>query len=218
MLLDDRYPVLETLESRDGVTLYRVEGGLVFYFDVRTPQDKDRFYRYRAAIRRLEELGLLEAQVSAKPGRYYAFFPERPLSGRRPPKEVLAALAPFGFGPEHVAMGEDGVAYLDPWPLSLGAARRGRGGFWSRVAPGLFLLGLGLLANHVREQRHGDTAYFVWNTHINHTNVCVATCDFCAFAATKDEPRAYTMALDDVFKNVSSLSPSVRGDQPRSAR
>ena len=27
MLLDDRYPVLETLESRDGVTLYRVEGG-----------------------------------------------------------------------------------------------------------------------------------------------------------------------------------------------
>ena len=144
MLLDDRYPVLETLESRDGVTLYRVEGGLVFYFDVRTPQDKDRFYRYRAAIRRLEELGLLEAQVSAKPGRYYAFFPERPLSGRRPPKEVLAALAPFGFGPEHVAMGEDGVAYLAPWPLRLGAARRGRGGFWSRVAPGLFLLGLGL--------------------------------------------------------------------------
>jgi aminodeoxyfutalosine synthase len=56
------------------------------------------------------------------------------------------------------------------------------------------LLGLGALANHVREQRHGDAAYFVWNTHINHTNVCVATCDFCAFAAKKDEPRAYTMA------------------------
>src|SRR3970040_400092 len=72
------------------------------------------------------------------------------------------------------------------------------------------LLGVGQLANHVREQRHGDTAYFVWNTHINHTNVCVATCNFCAFAAKKDEPRAYTMALDDIFKNVSALSPSVR--------
>jgi len=23
--------------------------------------------------------------------------------------------------------------------------------------------------NHVRERRHGDAAYFVWNTHINHT-------------------------------------------------
>ena len=72
------------------------------------------------------------------------------------------------------------------------------------------LLGLGQLANHVREERHGDAAYFVWNTHVNHTNVCVATCDFCAFAARKDEPRAYTMAIDDVVKYVASLSRSVR--------
>ncbi len=26
------------------------------------------------------------------------------------------------------------------------------------------LLTLGALANHVREERHGDAAYFVWNT------------------------------------------------------
>ena len=72
------------------------------------------------------------------------------------------------------------------------------------------LLGLGALANHVREQRHGDAAYFVWNTHINHTNVCAATCDFCAFAAKQDEPRAYTMATSDIVKNVQGLSKSVR--------
>jgi aminodeoxyfutalosine synthase len=72
------------------------------------------------------------------------------------------------------------------------------------------LLGLGLLANHVREQRHGDAAYFVWNTHINHTNVCAATCDFCAFAAKKGDARAYTMNLGEVFANVGGLSPSVR--------
>ena len=72
------------------------------------------------------------------------------------------------------------------------------------------LLALGALANHVREQRHGDAAYFVWNTHINHTNVCAATCDFCAFAARKGEPRAYTMSLDDVFANVGALPLPVR--------
>ena len=72
------------------------------------------------------------------------------------------------------------------------------------------LLGLGQLANHVREERHGDAAYFVWNTHVNHTNVCVATCDFCAFAARKGEARAYTMALDEVVKNVTSLPKPVR--------
>jgi aminodeoxyfutalosine synthase len=72
------------------------------------------------------------------------------------------------------------------------------------------LLGLGLLANHVREKRHGDAAYFVWNTHINHTNVCVATCDFCAFAAKKEEPRAYTMGIPEIVANVAKLPSSVR--------
>ena len=72
------------------------------------------------------------------------------------------------------------------------------------------LLGLGQLANHVREEKHGDAAYFVWNTHVNHTNVCVATCDFCAFAAKNGEERAYTMSVDDVVRNVESLSKNVR--------
>jgi aminodeoxyfutalosine synthase len=72
------------------------------------------------------------------------------------------------------------------------------------------LLALGALANHVREERHGDAAYFVWNAHINHTNVCVATCDFCAFAAKRDEPRAYTMRLEEVFEGVSKLPKAVR--------
>ena len=72
------------------------------------------------------------------------------------------------------------------------------------------LLGLGALANHAREEKHGDAAYFVWNTHVNHTNVCVATCDFCAFAAKSGEARAYTMSVDDVVRRVESLSKNVR--------
>ncbi|MFN4070976.1 MAG: PASTA domain-containing protein, partial [Thermus caldifontis] len=157
MLLDDRYPVLETLEEREGTILYRVEGGVAFFFQVRTPEDKERFYRYRAAIKRLEELGLVEAVVSAKPGRYYAFFPERTLARKGPPRAALEALAPLGFGPEHLAMAEEGVAYLSPWPL--GSARRALArapsrlgpGFLLGVAPGLllFLLGLWLLSQGV---------------------------------------------------------------------
>ena len=134
MILDDRYPVLETLEEKEGITLYRVEGGVVFFFQVRTPEDKERFYRYRAAIKRLEELGLVEAVVSAKPGRYYAFFPERPLARKAPPRPALEALAPLGFGPEHLVMAEEGVAYLSPWPL--GSARRALARAPSRLRPG----------------------------------------------------------------------------------
>jgi len=72
------------------------------------------------------------------------------------------------------------------------------------------LLALGSLANHVREQRHGDAGYFVWNTHLNHTNVCVATCDFCAFAAKPGEERGYTMGLEEVFEAVGKLPGPVR--------
>jgi aminodeoxyfutalosine synthase len=72
------------------------------------------------------------------------------------------------------------------------------------------LLALGHLANYVRERRHGDVAYFVWNTHLNHTNVCAATCDFCAFAAKKGEERAYTMGLDQIFHTVAALPAPVR--------
>jgi aminodeoxyfutalosine synthase len=43
------------------------------------------------------------------------------------------------------------------------------------------LLAVGWLANHVREQRHGNLVYYNVNRHINPTNVCVAHCKLCAF-------------------------------------
>src|ERR1700734_941240 len=61
------------------------------------------------------------------------------------------------------------------------------------------LLSIGWLANHVREQRHGNIVYYNVNRHINPTNVCVAHCKLCAFGRSPDRPGAYTMALDEVF-------------------
>ena len=55
------------------------------------------------------------------------------------------------------------------------------------------ILALGSMANLVRERLNGDFAYFNVNTHINPTNVCVYKCDFCAFRADLDDPRAYVM-------------------------
>ena len=61
------------------------------------------------------------------------------------------------------------------------------------------LLAVGWLANHVREQRHGDICYFNVNRHINPTNVCVAHCKLCAFGRSPDSPGAYTFSLDEIF-------------------
>lgn len=49
---------------------------------------------------------------------------------------------------------------------------------------------LGALANHVRERLHGNKTYFNRNFHIEPTNVCVFTCQFCSYSrvyAHRDE-------------------------------
>jgi len=66
------------------------------------------------------------------------------------------------------------------------------------------LLGVGYLANLVRERLHGRRAYYIYNQHLNYSNVCVNGCRFCAFGKTGDDPQAYTMTLDEVFAKVQS--------------
>ncbi|MEO8584041.1 MAG: aminofutalosine synthase MqnE [Flavitalea sp.] len=55
---------------------------------------------------------------------------------------------------------------------------------------------LGMLANHVRELRHGNITYFNRNFHIEPTNVCVYACAFCSYSrlyAHRDEGWELTM-------------------------
>jgi len=41
---------------------------------------------------------------------------------------------------------------------------------------------LGSLANYIREKKHGDVTYFNRNFHIEPTNVCIFTCNFCSYS------------------------------------
>src|SRR5690606_40599158 len=41
---------------------------------------------------------------------------------------------------------------------------------------------LGVLANTIRERRHGDITYFNRNFHIEPTNLCVYDCKFCSYS------------------------------------
>ena len=61
------------------------------------------------------------------------------------------------------------------------------------------LLGVGWLANLVRERLHGNKTFFNVNRHINPTDVCVASCKLCAFGKQKRDPKAYTMSLEEVW-------------------
>src|SRR6478672_13898204 len=68
------------------------------------------------------------------------------------------------------------------------------------------LFELGSLANLVRERYNGNFGYYNVNTHINPTNVCVFTCDFCAFRADLNSERAYVMERDQIVERARQAS------------
>jgi aminodeoxyfutalosine synthase len=78
-------------------------------------------------------------------------------------------------------------------------------------AEGLFLFEkgslpfLGTLANHVRENLHGDKTYFNRNFHIEPTNVCVFSCNFCSYSrlyAHREE--GWELSADDMLNMVKN--------------
>jgi aminodeoxyfutalosine synthase len=71
---------------------------------------------------------------------------------------------------------------------------------------GLFLMNtpdiltVGRLADIARRRKNGNRAHYIINSHINHTNLCVNKCRFCAFQKEKGTEGAYTMGLDEVMR------------------
>lgn len=57
---------------------------------------------------------------------------------------------------------------------------------------------LGTLANHVRERINGNRATYVFNMYLNYSNVCILSCQFCAFARKKGEDGAYQYTIEDM--------------------
>jgi aminodeoxyfutalosine synthase len=64
------------------------------------------------------------------------------------------------------------------------------------------LLAVGYLANLVRERLNGDNAYFIYNQHINYSNICTNLCKFCAFGKEATSELAYEMTVADIKKKV----------------
>jgi aminodeoxyfutalosine synthase len=64
-------------------------------------------------------------------------------------------------------------------------------------------LALGWLANREREKRHAARTYYNFNIRLEATNVCVASCLFCAFARLKPgDDGSYTMSLEEAWNKL----------------
>ncbi|GAB6096393.1 aminofutalosine synthase MqnE [Desulfatiferula olefinivorans] len=64
------------------------------------------------------------------------------------------------------------------------------------------LIGIGGMANRIRRQTYGDKAFFVYNQHINYTNVCSNMCSFCAYAEEEKSDKAYTWSIDQIRRRI----------------
>jgi len=59
---------------------------------------------------------------------------------------------------------------------------------------------LGVLANYIREEKHGDKTFFNRNFHIEPTNVCVYSCNFCSYSRLiKDREEGWEMSVDGMM-------------------
>ncbi len=61
---------------------------------------------------------------------------------------------------------------------------------------------IGYLANIVRERINGNDAFYIYNQHINYSNVCINLCKFCAFGKEKGHEKAYEMGIEEIVQKI----------------
>src|SRR5262245_50971582 len=62
---------------------------------------------------------------------------------------------------------------------------------------------LGSLANFVREKKNGNNTYFNRNFHIEPTNVCVFSCNFCSYSRSyKHREEGWELSGEQILRRV----------------
>ena len=61
---------------------------------------------------------------------------------------------------------------------------------------------LGAMADIIRARKNGNVATYLLNRYINYSNVCLLSCQFCAFAAKKREAHAFEKTIPEIVANV----------------
>jgi aminodeoxyfutalosine synthase len=64
---------------------------------------------------------------------------------------------------------------------------------------------LGQLADHIRQKRHGRNTFFNRNFHIEPTNVCVFSCNFCSYSRQyKNREEGWELSLEQMLDKVKA--------------
>lgn len=64
---------------------------------------------------------------------------------------------------------------------------------------------LGILANYIKEQKHGKKVYFNRNFHIEPTNICIYSCSFCSYSRLiKNKADGWEYTHDEIMNIIKS--------------
>ncbi len=69
------------------------------------------------------------------------------------------------------------------------------------------LNGLGSIANILRERKNGNFATYINNRYINYSNLCILSCQFCAFGARKRDAHAFELSIPEITQTVRDALP-----------
>ncbi|PWU06050.1 MAG: aminofutalosine synthase MqnE [Verrucomicrobia bacterium] len=69
------------------------------------------------------------------------------------------------------------------------------------------LNGLGSIANILRERKNGNFATYINNRYINYSNLCILSCQFCAFGARKRDAHAFELSIPEIVQTVREALP-----------
>ncbi len=62
---------------------------------------------------------------------------------------------------------------------------------------------LGVLANHIRTKKYNNTTYYNKNFHLEPTNVCVFSCNFCSYSQLyKNRENGWELSIDEMMHRV----------------
>ena len=61
---------------------------------------------------------------------------------------------------------------------------------------------IGAIANIVRERKNGNVATYILNRYINYSNLCILSCQFCAFGARKRDAHAFEYSIPEIVSAV----------------
>lgn len=62
--------------------------------------------------------------------------------------------------------------------------------------------GVGCIANLIRERKNGSFATYIHNRYINYSNLCILSCQFCAFGARKRDSHAFELSINEIVQSV----------------